>query len=86
MEKSIFSSDYEVFCKLLRDVRLEAGLSQYGLADRLSTTQSWISKCERGERRVDAVELRRFCLAMAVRPEEFMRRLDEELIVALKDV
>jgi transcriptional regulator with XRE-family HTH domain len=79
LEKSIFSREYEVFCRLLRTVRQEAGLSQYSMADRLQTTQSWISKCERGERRIDAVELRRFCMAMGIRPDAFMRRLDEAI-------
>jgi len=79
LEKSIFSREFEAFCRLLRVVRQEAGLSQYGLADRLGTTQSWVSKCERGERRIDAVELRRFCMAMGIRTDEFMRRLDEEI-------
>jgi len=79
VEKSIFSRDYEVFCRVLRDVRQEAGLSQYKLADRLNTTQSWISKCERGERRLDVVELRRFCLAMGIPTTKFMERLEDAI-------
>jgi transcriptional regulator with XRE-family HTH domain len=41
-------------------------LTQADLADRLGMTQSWVSKCERGERRLDVVELRAFCDAMGV--------------------
>ena len=85
MEKSIFSKDYDLFCRLLRQVRQEAGMSQYTLAARLETTQSWISKCERGERRLDVVELRRFCQAMDLGADEFMRRLDAAILTAESD-
>lgn len=79
LKKSIFSIEFDTYCKLLRTVRQEFGLGQHALAARLNTTQSWISKCERGERRLDAVELWRYCHAIGIPPEEFMRRLDAEL-------
>ena len=44
--------------------REEAGLTQVELAARLGTTQSFISKCERGERRIDVVEFVAFVIAM----------------------
>lgn len=49
--------DYAAFRSRLVSARLEAGLSQQDVADRLGKPQSWISKNESGERRVDAVEL-----------------------------
>ena len=48
---------YELFRRKLRQARREAGLTQVEAAGRLGITQSFLSKCERGERRVDAVEL-----------------------------
>jgi DNA-binding XRE family transcriptional regulator len=77
MEKSVFTQEYAVFLKQLRQARLDAGLTQEQLAERLQQTQSWISKCERGERRIDAVELMQFCRAMGVPLLEFIRRLQE---------
>ena len=53
MKKSLFSDDYKCFLKLLRQVRERAGITQEQIAERLETTQSIISKCERGERRLD---------------------------------
>lgn len=63
---TIYSHDYELLLRLLRDARQEAGVSQMELAKRLRLTQSTISKCERGELRLDAVQLRNWCHAIGV--------------------
>ena len=57
---SIYSSDYKAFLKRLRQARLDAGMTQADVAERLKRPQSFISKCESGERRVDVVELAKF--------------------------
>ena len=44
----------------LRQARLDAGLTQEAVAQRLSTRQAFVSKVERGERRLDPIELVRF--------------------------
>ena len=44
----------------LRDARLEAGMTQADAAKALRKPQSFVSKCESGERRVDVIELERF--------------------------
>lgn len=79
LQKSIHTSDYEVFLRLLRRVRAEAGLTQAELAQRLGQTQSFVSKVERGERRLDVVELRWWCRAMGISLTEFVDRFDREL-------
>lgn len=48
---------YKKFLERLRQARLEAGLTQIEVADALQKPQSFVSKCETGERRVDVVEL-----------------------------
>lgn len=60
------SGPYLAFRKRLRSARLGAGLSQAQTARRLGKPQSFISKCESGERRVDVVELRRFARVYGV--------------------
>ena len=50
---------YREFLVQLRVARLEAGLTQIEVAAKLGKPQSWVSKCECGERRVDIVELER---------------------------
>ena len=58
MDKSIYSKEYTTITKRLKQARINAGLKQEEVADRLSKPQSYISKIERGERRVDIVELK----------------------------
>ena len=56
MDKSIYSRDYNVFLRHLRKAREQSGMTQTELGRRLNSTQSFVSKCERGERRLDIVE------------------------------
>jgi transcriptional regulator with XRE-family HTH domain len=79
MEKSIHSAQYAVVLQLLRQARRAVGMTQEQLAEALGETQSFISKCERGERRLDAIELRSFCRALNVDFPVFVRRLDRLL-------
>jgi transcriptional regulator with XRE-family HTH domain len=48
---------YRAFLSRLKQARDEAGLTQVQVAGKLSKPQSFITKCESGERRVDFVEL-----------------------------
>ncbi|MGI8404328.1 MAG: helix-turn-helix domain-containing protein [Thermomicrobiales bacterium] len=70
----------EVFLALVRQVRQEAGLRQEDLAARLDVPQSFVSKIESGERRLDVLELRQLCAAIEISPLDFARRLEEGLI------
>ena len=79
MEKSLFSQNYAVFLRQLREAREEAGLTQETLAKRLGKTQSFVSKCERGERRLDIVEVRAFCKAMRLSFPKFVEKFDKSL-------
>ena len=54
---SAHASAYRRFLVRLRQARTEAGLTQVEVARRLGRLQSFVSKCESGERRVDVVEL-----------------------------
>ncbi|MGU3651856.1 helix-turn-helix domain-containing protein [Mycolicibacterium sp. A43C] len=75
MEKSIYSAEYRQLCAVLRDLRREAGLTQAGVAERLSVPQSFVSKYESGERRLDVVELRYVARALSVTLETVIARL-----------
>lgn len=77
MEKSIYARDYAVFCSLLRSCREKAGLSQQAIAERLHETQTFVSKCERGERRVDIVELSQWCTALGISLNVFVRLYED---------
>jgi len=58
MSKSIYSKAYRNVIEKLRKARLDAGLKQSDVARKLKKPQSYISKIERGERRVDVTELK----------------------------
>jgi len=60
MTKSIQTKEYSIFVKNLRKAREEAGLTQFEVAKKLKRPQSYISKCEAGEQRIDIVELSKF--------------------------
>lgn len=60
------SGPYAAFRKRLRAARQSAGLSQEQTARRLDKPQSYVSKCESGERRVDVIELGAFARVYGV--------------------
>ena len=79
MEKTIHSEQYAHLLSILRLAREEAELTQIQLADRLEETQSFVSKCERGERRLDLIELRIWCAALGLPLAEFVSRLEQTI-------
>ncbi len=58
MSGSLYNEDYKKIIKRLKEARLKIGLSQQDAADALGKPQSYISKIESGERRLDVVELK----------------------------
>lgn len=59
-------------------VRKGSGLTQADLAERLGRPQSFVSKYERGERRLDLIEFCDVCRALRVDPVEFLRQFCRE--------
>jgi transcriptional regulator with XRE-family HTH domain len=57
---SLHSPEYKRFLKRLKKARFEAGLTQSEVSKALGVAQSFVSKSESGERRVDIIELKRF--------------------------
>ena len=63
---TIHSDEYKALLVLVREARERSGLRQSELADRLGRTQSWVSKIEMGEHRLDLEELRQVCVALDI--------------------
>lgn len=61
---------------MLVRARMEAGLTQVQLAKRLSRPQSFVSKVERGERRLDLVEFLEVARAIGIDPFIFVKELN----------
>ena len=79
MEKSIYTHDYQVLLRLLRDTREHAGVTQVELARRLGQTQSYVSKIECGDRRLDIVQLRTILTALGASLGDFVARFEATL-------
>lgn len=79
MGKSTFSKEYEILLEKLVAARKESSLTQEQLARRLRRTQSWVSKLERGERRIDVIELRDICQALGHPFTRFVKVLERSL-------
>ena len=77
--KSLYSPAQRRLTALLRDLRVEAGLTQADMATRLAKPQSFVSKYEAGQRRLDLVELREVCMALGIGLVEFARRFENDI-------
>lgn len=69
MAQSTHHRHYQAFLDLLKAWRAEAGLTQSEVGERLGNTQTFVSKVERGERRLDLVEFTEWCEALGVAAE-----------------
>jgi transcriptional regulator with XRE-family HTH domain len=64
---------------MLRDARISAGLTQVELAQLLEISQSDVSKCEQGARRLDVVELKLWVEALGARLPDFLAAFEAQL-------
>lgn len=79
MRKSLHTRDYAAFLELLIEARHRVGLTQAQLGKRLPFEQPAISKIERGERRVDVIELKMICDQLGVSLRDFIAELEERI-------
>jgi len=63
--------------KLLREIRRAAGLRQAELSERLGVPQSFVSKYESGERRLDLLEIQKICTAVGISLSDFVKKYEE---------
>ncbi|MEK6790074.1 MAG: helix-turn-helix transcriptional regulator [Deltaproteobacteria bacterium] len=75
MSKSIFSGKYDLFRTRLIEAREKEGLTQSDVAAKLGKFQSFVSKYERGERRLDVVEFLDVAKALGVEPCKILKEL-----------
>lgn len=59
---------------LLRQIRLDANLTQLQIAEKIGQTQSYVSKYENGEQRLDLIELESVCKAAGISLTSFVGR------------
>ncbi|MFM7407783.1 MAG: multiprotein-bridging factor 1 family protein [Cuspidothrix sp.] len=75
MSKSVFTEEYNQFRKMLIDARKAANLTQAELSAKLERPQSYVSKYERGERRLDLIEFLQLAQVLEIDPLNFIENL-----------
>jgi len=73
--KSIFTQEYQIAIDQLKDARIKASLTQKYIADKLSKSQSFVSKYENRERRLDIVEFVSICRLIDIDPCRIIQRM-----------
>lgn len=73
MKRNRYSAREEALRKLLRMHRMEAGLRQEDLAEKMKAHQSFVSKYESGERLLTFVETINICRALGLDPNSLLK-------------
>lgn len=76
MTKSVFSKQYDLLRQLLVTARQQNELTQAQVATKLDKPQSFVSKYERGERRLDVIEFLEVTRALDVDPSSMIERIE----------
>jgi len=72
VSRSVYSDDYKRLVEKLKQARLDVGLSQQSVAEKLNKPQSYISKVESGERRLDVIEVKALAKVYMKKLEDFV--------------
>lgn len=72
MKKSIHTNERAIFVRRLKEARMATGLTQAEVAKKLTASQSWVSKIESGELRVEAIWLNRLAKLYGKKIEYFL--------------
>ena len=79
MQKSRQSPESKVLLEMLNQLRNSSGIRQIDLADKLGVHQSFVSKYESGERRLDLIELRRICNVLGTSVVDFVADFEKRV-------
>lgn len=79
MSKALYRRENDVFLKLLKEKRLDSGLTQAQCSDQLGRPQSFMSDVETGSRRIDIIQLRDLCGILGISLPEFTEQLEMEI-------
>ncbi|HBX3103479.1 TPA: XRE family transcriptional regulator [Klebsiella pneumoniae] len=72
---SIYSSEYQLVIKNLREIRIKKGITQERLAQALKRPQSFVAKVESGERRLDVIEFAYIAGLLGIEPTPLLQKI-----------
>ncbi|ADM99140.1 MULTISPECIES: helix-turn-helix domain-containing protein [Dickeya] len=72
---SIYSDEYQLVIKTLREKRIARGITQESLAQAMERPQSFIAKVENGERRLDVVEFIHIARLLSLEPASIIAKI-----------
>ncbi len=75
---SVYTREYQLFLKHLTAARMQSGLSQRALAEKLNKSYSYVAKCETGYVRMDIYQIRQYLDAVGVSFLEFMTAYEND--------
>lgn len=79
MPKTIHRTEYRTLLRVLKEKRVQAGVTQEACSAALGRSQSFMSDIERGVRRLDLVELRDLCGLLKTTLGEFIEDFERAL-------
>ena len=79
MSNKLWDKKQETFRKAIKEIRVNRNLKQVELAKKLKKPQSFVSKYETGERKLDFVEISEICKACSISLEEFVKLYNSKL-------
>ena len=77
--KSLYNKENTALARLIREMRVTAGLTQAECAEALGRPQSFVSNVESGDRRLDLLQLREYCAVCGVSLTSFIKRFEAAL-------
>jgi transcriptional regulator with XRE-family HTH domain len=80
--KSVHTDEYQSFLDCLISARKSADITQQELAQRLGKPQSFVSKYENGERRLDVVEFLHIARAIGISPSDLLQEIETKTLSA----
>ena len=75
-KKIVYGDEYQLFLRALRAARENAGLTQEQVAEKLGQGQTYVSRSERGEHRIDIAELFYLCEVYGISFAKFAAQLE----------
>jgi len=73
MEKTLYSKEHKAVVERLKKARVKSGMSQEEASIKLGRSQSYVSKIEAGQRRIDVVQLKKFAKIYSVKIDSLIK-------------